>query len=219
MPENVSELARKYRDEMLALYGSRPAAPTPEPEPESVPEPEPMPEPAQEPEPVPEPTYYPEPVLPEYIRPEPPQLPAEWEAQAAYEKANTAEGRLRIVAAAADGAYPVPGARVLVYTRIGEKRHLSYMLLTDENGETPTITLPAPPAGLSQEPENLKPYAACDIEISAKGFFPTEALDVHIFAGITTRQEFQLVPLPLNMTPADAMELNAEGRSDEEGVN
>ena len=198
MPENVSELARKYRDEMLALYGSRPAAP------------EPAPVPVSEPEPV----YYPEPVLPEYIRPEPPQLPAEWEAQAAYEKTNTAEGRLRIVAAAADSAYPVPGARALVYTRIGEKRHLNYMLLTDENGETPTVTLPAPPAGLSQEPENQTPYASCDIEISARGFFPTEALNVHIFAGVTTRQEFQLVPLPLNMTIEDALELNAEGRNE-----
>ena len=206
MPENLSELAKKYRDEMLALYANRPAgeksapAPGPEPEPENLPEPDP----------------YPEPVLPEYIRPEPPQLPAEWDAQAAYEKANTAEGRLRIVAAAADGAFPVPGARVLVYTRIGEKRHLNYMLLTDENGETPTVTLPAPPADLSQEPENTVPYAVCEIEIAAKGFFPTEAADVHIFAGVTTRQEFQLVPLPLNMTIEDALELNAEGRSEEE---
>lgn len=207
MPENLSELAKKYRDEMLALYGNRPAGkPEPAPESEPIPEPEPMPEPEPEP--------YPEPVLPEYIRPEPPQLPAEWEAQNAYEKANTAEGRLRIVAAAADGAFPVPGARVLVYTRIGERRVLNYLLTTDENGETPTVTLPAPPADLSQEPENAAPYAVCEIEIAAKGFFPTDAVDVHIFAGVTTRQEFQLVPLPLNMTAEDAQDLNPEGRGE-----
>lgn len=208
MPENLSELAKKYRDEMLALYGNRPAAEKPEPEPMPEPEPEPMPE--TEPEP------YPEPVLPEYIQPEPPKLPAEWEAQSAYEKTNTAEGRLRVVAAAADGAFPVPGARVLVYTRVGERRVLNYLLTTDENGETPTVTLPAPPADLSQEPENVTPYAVCEIEIAAKGFFPTDAVDVHIFAGVTTRQEFQLVPLPLNMTIEDALELNAEGRNEVE---
>ncbi len=230
MQEGLSELAKKYRDEMLALYGSRPAAPMPEPaaapEPSPEPAPEPSPEPAPEPAPAPMPepaaetgpVDYPEPVLPEYIRPEPPQLPEEWAAQDAYEKANTAEGRLRVVAAAADGAFPVPGARVLIYTRIGGKRHLNYLLTTDANGETPTVTLPAPPADLSQTPENLTPYAICEIEISARGFFPTEALDVHIFAGITTRQEFQLVPLPLNMTPEDVMELNSEGRSAEEEV-
>lgn len=214
MQEGLSELSKKYRDEMLRLYGSRrdaqeEASGMPAPEPESLPEPAPEPEPED----------YADPVLPEYIRPEPPQLPAEWQAQDAYEKANTSEGRLRVVAAAADSAYPVPGARVLVFTRIGGRRYLNYLLVTDENGETPTVTLPAPPAGLSQEPENQTPYAVCEVEISAKGFFPSEALDVHIFAGVTTRQEFQLVPLPLGMVTGDVMELNPEGRSEEEGVD
>ncbi|MBR3629487.1 MAG: hypothetical protein IKN55_03335 [Oscillospiraceae bacterium] len=230
MQEGLSELSKRYSDEMLRLYGGRqdmqkeasgisaPEPPTPDPEPPTPDSEPPIPDP-EPPIPGPEPEDYADPVLPEYIRPEPPQLPEEWAAQSAYEKANTAEGRLRVVAAAADSAFPVPGARVLIYTRIGEKRYLNYLLTTDANGETPTVVLPAPPADLSQVPENLTPYAVCEIEISARGFFPTQSLDVHVFAGVTTRQEFQLVPLPLNMTPEDVMELSPEGRSVDEEVD
>ena len=154
--------------------------------------------------------------LPSYIQPVGPQLPEEWAAQEAYENRNTAEGYLRVIAAAADSAYPVPDARVTVFTYIGKKLHLSYLLQTDENGETPTVPLPAPPADLSQEPENATPFASCDIRIAAKGFFKTQARDVHIFAGVTTRQEFQLVPLPITSEPGDEdIDPNEIGRTEE----
>ncbi len=131
------------------------------------------------------------------MQPETPVLPSEWQAQEDYEKRNTAEGKLYIVAAAADSAYPVPGARVTVYTRIGDKIQLNYLLVTDESGMTPIVTLPAPPASLSQDPDNAVPYAVCDIKIYASGYFREEARDVPIFAGVTSRQEFQMIPLPL----------------------
>ena len=145
-----------------------------------------------------------------------PELPEEWTAQSDYENRNTAEGYLRVVTAAAESAYPVPDARVSVFTRIGGRLHLNYLMRTNENGETPTVSLPAPPAGLSQQPENPRPFAACEVRIAAKGFFPAQAGDVHIFAGITTRQAFQLVPLPLYAEPQDAdIEPNPVGRSED----
>lgn len=226
MQENLSELAKKYQEEMLRLYGRRQpdAAPSdPEPvrsvsaEPQSEPEQlEDIPEITQEElsEDFPEEIYGDE-EMPNYIRPVP-ELPEEWAAQEAYEKANSAQGYLRVITAAADSAYPVEGARVSVFTRIGKKLHLSYLMVTDESGETPTVSLPAPPAGLSQEPENAVPYASCDIRIAAKGFFPTQAIDVHIFAGVTTRQVFQLVPLPLQYEPSDAdIDPNEVGRTED----
>lgn len=148
-----------------------------------------LPEPAEE--------DFSDPILPEYIQPETPSLPSEWQAQEDYEKRNTAEGRLYVVASAADNAYPVAGARVTVYTKIGDRVQLNYLLITDESGVTPTVTLPAPPASLSQEPDNVSPYATCDIKIYASGYFREEARDVPIFAGVTSRQEFQMIPLPL----------------------
>ncbi len=240
MQENLSELARKYREEMLRLYGMRsqgiedtpppgePAAPDeaneaerPAPPPEAVlplppvnvPVTEPGDEEIVEGEPdLPEDEDG-DPVLPSYIRPTAPVFPEEWEAQKAYEERNTSEGKLRVVASTADSAYPVPGARVAVFTRIGNKRHLNYLLTTDESGETPVVTLPAPSVDLSQEAENVAPYALCDIEIFAYGFFRSEAEDVHIFPGITTRQVFQLVPLPLQSEADDGITQSSAGRS------
>ena len=268
MPDSFSELAEKYREEMLRMYSMKrppmpppprppkppeppkppvcppcpPCAPPPPPEPPRPPRPQPrdfipasmelpapvedepleaeLPEPAEDepleaelPEPaedepleaeLPEPAEdeipeenYEEPVLPDYIQPFSPSLPSEWQAQEDYEKRNTSQGSLYVVAAAADNAYPVPEARVTVYTRIGDRLQLNYLLVTDESGMTPVVTLPAPPAELSQDPDNALPYAVCDIKIYANGYFREEARDVPIFAGVTSRQEFQMIPLPL----------------------
>ena len=214
MQEHTEELMQKYREEMLRLYRQRQPEPPPEPEilpeepprnepPEYEPPETPPQEPAEEefPEPDADEDYGTE-ELPRYIRPVP-ELPEEWTAQTEYEKRNTAQGYLRVITAAADSAYPVPDAKVTVFTRIGRRLHLSYLMVTDENGESPTVMLPAPPAGLSQEPENERPYASCEIRIKAEGFFPAQANDVHIFAGVTTRQSFQLVPMPLYPQPQD----------------
>ena len=156
------------------------------------------------------------PEIPPYIQPVPPVLPEEWTAQENYEERNTAEGMLSVIASTADSAFPVPNARVTVYTRIGGKLHLNYMMTTNQNGETPTVVLPAPPAGLSQQPENIQPYSLCDIRIFAKGFFRSEALNVRIFADVVTRQTFQLVPLPLNASPKDDLDPNSAGRTEDE---
>ena len=48
MQKDMSELARKYQEEMLRLYGKRRPEPASEPEPEPAPEPStPEPEPAE----------------------------------------------------------------------------------------------------------------------------------------------------------------------------
>lgn len=242
MEENIAELSRKYREEMMRMYGAKQTSvPAAQAEPAvqteapsvmaSVPEPEAVPASAEVipeenvqpqlleetiPEQLPEEEEgFEDPILPEYIQPSPPTMPEDWMAQEAYEKRNTAEGRLRVIASTARSAYPVAGARVMVYTRIGGKDYLNYVLTTDISGETPIVTLPAPPASLSQDPENEVPYAVCDIEIYATGFFHSEARNVHIFAGVTTRQEFQLIPLPLHFTDADQIAFHHNGPTEE----
>ena len=158
------------------------------------------PEPTVEvlPESKPEPELE-EPVLPDYIQSTVPSIPIpeEWTAQEAYEKHNSAEGMLYVVASTADSAYPVPNARVIISSEIDGKTNLNYILRTDESGITPTVTLPAPPASLSQTPGNTKPYAVYDIRIHAAGYFREEAKEVPVFAGITSRQVFPMIPLPL----------------------
>ncbi len=217
MQEDVSALARKYREEMLRLYGGRQAVPAvstppaaivetspPPPEPEAFPEPEApalvpddaLPAFPEETAPAPPDTAYEEPVLPDYIRngPELPELLNEEEASG-----YTAEGQLQVIAAAGNNAFPVPGAAVTVYRRHDGREHLMYSLLTDENGATPLITLPTAPAALSQEPGNAQPFAEYDVRILAPGYFRVLAEDVPVFAGITSRQTFQLIPLAMTV--------------------
>ena len=216
MNESLSDLSARYREEMLRMYGTRPKQTHDEDlrdEAENAPD---LPaSPASDPPPPLDGTQketeeddaadggdtafdYDPPALPDYVSPYPvPELPAQWSAQDAYEERNTAEGFLRVITAAADSAYPVAGARVTVSTRIGGETFLNYVLLTDENGETPTVSLPAPPPELSQDPAHEDPFALCHILAEAQGFYPGEAQEVPVFAGVTSRQVFQMVPLPL----------------------
>ncbi|MDE5768119.1 MAG: hypothetical protein K2H82_01915, partial [Oscillospiraceae bacterium] len=189
-PAPHSRMASIPQDDASIPVMAQPEIPAPilEVEPEPVVEvlPESKPEPELE-----------EPVLPDYIQSTVPSLPEEWTAQEAYEKHNSAEGMLYVVASTADSAYPVPNARVIISSEIDGKSNLNYILRTDESGITPTVTLPAPPASLSQTPGNAKPYAVYDIRIQAAGYFREEAREVPVFAGITSRQVFPMIPLPI----------------------
>lgn len=230
MQDQLSELSRKYREEMLRMYGGRrsvpPAAPQPEPEVSTPPAeivetvqsaPEPMPQlseaPPVEPENNPDFTgqdgdyqdmletpfaeEYEEPELPDYIRNgTPPQM----EQDAANELLDFEdEGELRVAALTGDGAFPVPGAHVTITVRRNGTERLAYLLLTDESGETPTVSLPAPSAALSQQPGTAQPFTVVDIRVFANGYFRAQMLNVPIFAGVTSLQTFRLIPLPLIM--------------------
>ncbi len=232
MQDQLSELSRKYREEMLRMYGGRKSVPSAAsvPEPDfstppaeevenapSIPAPLPLPmpqtleEPPIEPENNPDftgqdgdyqnmmetPTDYEEPEIPDYIKNgTPPQM--------AQDAANELldfedEGELRVAALTGDGAFPVPGAHVTITVRRNGSERLAYLLLTDESGETPTVSLPAPSAALSQQPGNAQPFTVVDIRVFANGYFRAQMLNVPIFAGVTSLQSFRLIPLPLIM--------------------
>ena len=111
----------------------------------------------------------------------------------------TDSGLLRVATLTGDGAFPVPGAHITVSVRRNGKERFAYLLLTDESGETPTVSLPAPPASLSQQPGSEQPFTVVDIRVFARGYFRAEMLNVPVFAGVTSLQTFQLIPLPILM--------------------
>lgn len=222
MQEQFAELSRKYREEMLRMYGKKPAAAEEPVMPEEVPAdtaeaPTPMPEetaviplpPEEDPAftgtpedfqnriDTPFPAEYEDPVIPGYIRNGTPPV---MEEDAAEElEAYTEEGYLRVAALTGDGAFPVPGAHVTITVRRNGTEHLAYLLITDESGETPTVSLPAPDAALSQSPENKDPFTTAEIRIFANGYFRAQLKNVPVFAGITSVQTVQLIPLPALM--------------------
>ena len=110
----------------------------------------------------------------------------------------TYTGTLQISVVSALGMTPIPGATVTVsYT--GDPDSPLETMTTDESGQTPTITLDAPPRELSLSPDiTAQPYSEYNIQVTAEGFEPVLVSGSEILAG-----EFSLQPIrmnPLNVT-------------------
>ena len=112
------------------------------------------------------------------------------------------EGYLIVHVTTARGAIPLEGARVTV-------RHAEPMgntprgdviasQISGRDGNTPPLSLPAPPRANSQQPSNKKPYEPYHIEVSLEGFFKQSYANVPIFDGIAAIQPADLIPLPEN---------------------
>lgn len=104
----------------------------------------------------------------------------------------------------AENASPVENASVVITSMNNGNLIFEATGVTDESGQIKKIALPAPSASLSLDSENLiKPYSVYDINVYADGFFRERSVDVPVFAGITSVQQFNMVPLPLYMTEND----------------
>ena len=102
-------------------------------------------------------------------------------------------GTLQISVVSSLGQIPVEGATVTIsYT--GDPESPIETLTTDSSGQTPTITLPAPPLALSLTPEpEVQPYAEYNIVVTAPGYEPVSVSGSEMFAG-----EFSLQPIVMN---------------------
>lgn len=98
----------------------------------------------------------------------------------------------------------VSGAAVSVIAVVDGKRLILASGLTDESGVSPRFELPVPDSVHSGTPDpSERPYALFDVTITAEGFFRARSVDVPVFSGITSVQNFNLIPLPLMMNSAD----------------
>ncbi len=103
-----------------------------------------------------------------------------------------------------ENSSPIEGASVIITSMADGNLIFKATGVTDESGQIKKIALPAPSASLSLDSENLiKPYSIYDISVYADGFFREKSVDVPVFAGITSIQQFDMVPLPLYMSEND----------------
>ncbi|MBQ9091233.1 MAG: carboxypeptidase regulatory-like domain-containing protein [Anaerotignum sp.] len=107
---------------------------------------------------------------------------------------NPAFGTLIFQVTGGQGAFPIPGATILLTKQLNDQQSLSFTILTDESGKTAPISLPAPSRELSQRPGNRIVFATYQAEISAPGYVTTEIIDLPVFDGITTLQPVNLSP-------------------------
>lgn len=103
-----------------------------------------------------------------------------------------------------ENSSPVVGASVLITAVVDGKREIIASGITNESGISPKFSVPAPDLVHSQSPDSLKrPYSLYDISVTANGFFNARSVDVPVFSGITSVQNFGMIPVPLMMKSGD----------------
>ena len=103
-----------------------------------------------------------------------------------------------------DDSSAVAGASVNVTAVVDGKRLILASGETDGSGVSPRFSLPVPDLENSQTPgPDERPYNLFDVSVYAEGFFRARSVDVPVFSGITSVQNFNLIPVPLMMKSND----------------
>ena len=122
--------------------------------------------------------------------------------QAAQDTPDT--GYFRANVTAQGSARPISGAKVTI-SDINNPNNIIEELTTNEDGQTETITLQAPPLEYSMAPESSQPYSVYNVQIEAEGYEPQEISGAEILSGQTALQNAEL--LPVELTEPDTEEL------------
>ena len=86
--------------------------------------------------------------------------------------------------------------RDLAVTTPSEDGTAIAMRLTDRSGKITPIPIPVPDKAESQSPDpSERPYAVVNLYARLKGFEQTEAENLQVFAGTTTIQNLEMIPL------------------------
>lgn len=116
----------------------------------------------------------------------------------------TDRGYILVNVRTGDDSSAVEGASVEVTAVVDGKRLILASGATDSSGVSPRFSLPVPDIEHSQSPGSAeRPYNLFDVSVYAEGFFRARSVDVPVFSGITSVQNFNLVPVPLMMNSND----------------
>ena len=97
-----------------------------------------------------------------------------------------AEGYLRTVVLLDTDISPIQGARVILSDLAG---NVLYDTITDEHGTVPIMTLPAPDAAVTLDPNYPGlPFALYNMDVTKPGFHSTLIRYIEVLAGQTSTQ-------------------------------
>ena len=114
-----------------------------------------------------------------------------WLISTQVETQNT--GTLQVVVTSLIGNRPIVGAIVKIgYTGVPDSAVAEE--ITDQNGQTPEISLTAPSINYSMEPSANQPYSQYSILVSAAGFEPVEVDGAQILPDTLAIQEISMIP-------------------------
>ncbi len=105
-------------------------------------------------------------------------------------------GYLIVKVSTASGAIPIENASVIIQGKDEGNGDILLSLLSNTDGLTPRVTLPAPLSELSEAPSpSEKPYATYNIDIFKDGYYPQHYNGVPIFQNVTAIQYAKIVPI------------------------
>lgn len=148
------------------------------------------------PSPPPPPPRPPMPQRPVNVPPRPMPAPPEILPQPKPSESNY--GFLKVNVRTGDNGLPVPDASVTVSRKINNGEELIFTGVTNESGATDRIKLPAPPNTKGNTPASFGNYAVYDVTVFSKDFYRQTSKNVPVFSGITSLQQFNLIPKPFN---------------------
>lgn len=103
-------------------------------------------------------------------------------------------GKLLAVVTTVRTLYPVPNAKVTVFTGDYNAMNVIDTAFTDNSGRTRDFILPTPEKQISLESENTKiPYAVYNLMVEADGYVPNIHLNIPVFSGVTSIQGSNLM--------------------------
>lgn len=113
-------------------------------------------------------------------------------------------GYILVNVRAGNEAYPIENATVIVTAIVDGNRLIIASGLTDISGTTLKLQTPAPDIIYSQAPNPAqRPYSLFDVSVRANGYFNARSVDVPVFSGTTSIQNFNMIPVPLLMKASD----------------
>lgn len=108
---------------------------------------------------------------------------------------NISYGSFMARVSSGSGAIPVEGCIVKIKGASETNSDIVYSLVTDEDGVTPVVKLPAPNVSLSLSAEETEiPYSVYDVTVTKDGYYTKRIYNVAVFPGV-------LSVLPVNMIP------------------
>lgn len=110
---------------------------------------------------------------------------------------NSESGSLKVETYAADRSFGIGSARVMVFIELPGGNVAVFDGITDNDGSTESIRLPAPPRELSQQPQsgdNVRlPYATYSIYVEHPDFVRSVFTNVPVFSGVESIQPVRML--------------------------
>ena len=105
-------------------------------------------------------------------------------------------GKLIAIVTTVRSLYPVPNAKVTVFSGDYDNMNIMASAFTDESGRTDPFILDTPSKALSMDSQNqIKPYATYNMLVEADGYIPNIHLNIPVFSSVTSLQNSNLMLL------------------------